>query len=1095
MPEPLSAESILNRAAMQEKEYDWTGAALSYDAILKLVPESDCLKRGELHEQIGRSSFRAACQADSAEEFKKGMRLSVESYERAAELLRKISPGKNLYCRAMAKYSDSWSIDDFTHKRASLDDCSRLMKEALEAFDSTEDVIDYCKAFQGLTFCLIDRDALEENWQSRKSIAEEAVKYGQNTILKLSKGLGTKEQAWTYTLTSYFPIFWIDFFEEQRTELLSIIPSYLEKALSLSEKTEDAYLHYFVYAALAANSALIKGDWQAGSRYLEEQFQQGQKSKDHFLIGSAYGTKSFVANWLATTEEDPDRLKEKHKLAIEFAKESITHFLIVSRYDRVADSYQSLVENNIKLAELETSLDKKRALLEETVNVGLKGSEYAELSGSEQCISAVSHSLSKAVLFLSETEKNADSKKKLLMEALHLREKNIEISDHLNHRDDWDNGVYQNYLALINADLAELEEDEDKKRRLLEEAVQRMEKCIEICKTYVQKDIVSVPRNYAVLGWFHDWFNRVLAQLYSLTKDEKVIDRAIEANESAAEVYQKAGMPSRVAEAYWKAARLLDLRGEHIKAAENFMLASKNYELVAEKIPQFKHLYADYVVYMEAWSEIERARNHHEKQEYEAAREHFEKTANMHGLLRQWSYLAPNYSAWAQIEKAEELSRREQGEDAITMFEQGLKLFNESKESLQTQLIRIENPEEKLMVANLVKATEIRQKYCKARIAVEEARILDKKGDHYSSSEKYKSAADNFEKISQALESEQERREFKLIIGLSRAWQKMTLAEAEASPTLYVEASQLFEQTKDFSPNEKTKMLLLGHSRFCRALEAGTKFADTRNMETYSEAIKCLESAANYYIKAGFPKASEYSEATKLLLDAYLHMDNAAKESDPERKTKLYSMAEKVLQTSAGSFMRAEHPEKREQVLGLLEKIRKERELAISLTEVLHAPSIVSATSSFMTPTSTREEAVGSERFEHADIQANLIIRQKELRIGENLELEIELVNAGKGPALLIKVTEIIPNSFELVEKPNIYRVEDSYLSMKGKRLDPLKTEEVRLVLKPKVQGVFSLKPTVLYLDENGKYKAHMPEPISITVKELGIKGWLKGER
>jgi len=554
-------------------------------------------------------------------------------------------------------------------------------------------------------------------------------------------------------------------------------------------------------------------------------------------------------------------------------------------------------------------------------------------------------------------------------------------------------------------------------------------------------------------------------------------------------------MPSRVAEAYWKAARLLDDRGDYNKGADNFELASKNYELVAEKIPQFKDLYKDYAVYMEAWSEIERARNHHEKQEYEAAREHFEKAAKMHGLLREWSYLAPNYSAWAQLERAEELSRKEQSEDAITTFEQGLKLFNESKELLQTRFSRIENPEEKLMVANMVKATDIRQKYCKARIAVEEARILDKKGDHYSSSQKYKSAADNFEQISQASESEQERREFKLIIALSRAWQKMTLAEAEASPASYVEASQLFEETKNFSPNEKTKMLLLGHSRFCRALEAGTKFADTRNVETYSEAIRCLESAANYYIKAGFPKASEYSEATKLLLDAYLHMDNAAKESDPERKTKLYAMAEKVLQTSAGSFMRAEHPEKREQVLGLLEKTRRERELAMSLNEVLHAPSIVSATSSFTTPTPSREEAVGSERFEHADIQANLIVKRKELKIGEPLNLEIELVNAGKGPALLIKVNEAIPEGFELIEKQDIYRIEDSYINMKGKRLDPLKTEDVRLVLKPKVQGTFALKPTILYIDENGKYKSHELEPVTIIVKELGIKGWLKGER
>jgi hypothetical protein len=66
---------------------------------------------------------------------------------------------------------------------------------------------------------------------------------------------------------------------------------------------------------------------------------------------------------------------------------------------------------------------------------------------------------------------------------------------------------------------------------------------------------------------------------------------------------------------------------------------------------------------------------------------------------------------------------------------------------------------------------------------------------------------------------------------------------------------------------------------------------------------------------------------------------------------------------------------------------------------------------------------------------------------------------------------------------------------MKGKRLDPFKTEELKLVLKPKAQGTFALKPTILYLDEDGKYKSHEPEPVTIVVKELGIKGWLKGEK
>jgi hypothetical protein len=175
--------------------------------------------------------------------------------------------------------------------------------------------------------------------------------------------------------------------------------------------------------------------------------------------------------------------------------------------------------------------------------------------------------------------------------------------------------------------------------------------------------------------------------------------------------------------------------------------------------------------------------------------------------------------------------------------------------------------------------------------------------------------------------------------------------------------------------------------------------------------------------------------------------------------------------------------------------VREERELALSLSEVLHTPAIVSATAAFSMPTPNHENAVGLEKFEGANIQANIIARQRQLKVGENLELEIELVNAGKGPALLIKITELIPKGFELTEKPEVYRVEDSYLNMKGKRVDPLKTEEVKLTLKPKVQGEFSFKPTILYIDENGQYKSHQPEPLTFTVTELGIKGWLKGER
>jgi hypothetical protein len=535
--------------------------------------------------------------------------------------------------------------------------------------------------------------------------------------------------------------------------------------------------------------------------------------------------------------------------------------------------------------------------------------------------------------------------------------------------------------------------------------------------------------------------------------------------------------------------------GERLNASQNFQLAASNYTSASGKIPQLKELYDDHAGYMQAWSEIEKARHYHEKQEYGLAEEHFTNASKLHGQLKKWAYLAPNYAAWAQTDHAEELSRKDSSEEALQAFEGADGLFEETRKSIQNKLGSIEDPEEKQMAEGMLKATGLRHQYCMARVAVEEAKIFDKKGDHYSSSEKYSSAAETLGKIAETVESERDKKEFGLIATLSQAWAKMTLAEAEESPSLYVEASQLFERAKELSSNERAKMLALGHSRFCGALEAGMRFADTGDEKLHTTAIQHLESAGKYYVKAGYQSASEYAKATELLLDAYSHINNAKKEADPEKKARLFAMAEKILQTSAGCFMKAEHPEKREQVLRLFEEVKQERELALSLCQVLHTPSIVSTTAAFSSPTPDQENSVGLERFENANIQANIITRQKQLKVGENLDLEIELVNAGKGPAQLVKINQIIPEGFELVEKPETCRVEDSYINMKGKRIDPLRTEEVRLALKPKVQGEFSLRPTILYLDENGKYKSHEPEPVNITVKELGIKGWLKGER
>ena len=54
--------------------------------------------------------------------------------------------------------------------------------------------------------------------------------------------------------------------------------------------------------------------------------------------------------------------------------------------------------------------------------------------------------------------------------------------------------------------------------------------------------------------------------------------------------------------------------------------------------------------------------------------------------------------------------------------------------------------------------------------------------------------------------------------------------------------------------------------------------------------------------------------------------------------------------------------------------------------------------------------------------------------------------------------------------------------NLSRKRWEPLKSEELSLVLQPKVPGLFVLRPRVVYQDEDGKELTAHPEALDITV-------------
>jgi hypothetical protein len=1098
----LVVEEIQGQAERLEREYDWLGAAESYEKALKLLPDDDLSRKAETYERLGYALYRAAFQAESSDEFKQRLRQTVLNYEKAEELYGRLNEPKKtgmvLRCNAVIAYLNYWLASEVPEKKTMINECLKLAKDALRTLKDSEESLEFGKTCSQLLWSAGLSSSFETDFKVRENTAKAALELGEQSIMFLSPSGESHQLARAYAgqaaRLEAFGYYFRDL--DKREGYFQKAADYWEKAVQLSE---EAALIELLYGFV---SMIIS--WGVGTdkalANLEKALGYAEKTKDRFLIGSANEWLVVNTFWKAIGVDDPDRYVELLKKAIGYAENAKHQYDSISFTSPLGDVLwveSPYAEYYWQLCGWETNIGKRRELLEKAAEATSDLLSKAEKSGIPQNIFYAHHVVAKVITAQAIMETNPEEKRRLLEKSLEHRNQTTKFAEDNMSYDYWNRGVMQRYLAGIKSELAALAEDDESKKNMLQEAAADTENALKLLHkelAFWERKGTITTQFFSLAIWQYTYGN-LLKRLYDVTHDKECLRKATEAFEDSAESAKKLNVPSWVAEVHWRIAQTCDELGQRLKAAENFNSASSNYREAAAKIPQLKDFFLDHAVYMQAWTEIEKARYHHARQEYGLAKEHFEKAAELHKSLKKWSYLAPNYSAWANVERAEDLSRTEQCEEAIQAFEQALKLFEETKRSLCNELSRFEDLDEKRMANSMVKATDMRREYCLARIALEEAKILDKKGDHYFSSEKYGQAAEAFEKIGQALETDQDRKEFNLFISLSQAWQKMTQAEAEASSTLYAEASQLFEKAKEYCPSEEAKMLVLGHSRFCKALEEGTKFIDTRDAAMHASATKYLESASDYYMSANFQKASEYAKATQLLFDAYAQMDNAKRENDPEKKAKLYVMAEKVLQTSAGCFMKAEHPEKRERVLRLLDKVEQERELALTLTEVLHAPSIVSSTMVFTTPTPSSEQAVGSERFEHADIQANLIVRQKELKIGESLSLEMELVNAGKGPALLIKVNEIIPEGFELVENPEAYRVEDSYINMKGRRLDPLKAEELRLVLKPKVQGVFPLKPKILYLDENGKCKTHEPEPVTITVKELGIKGWIKGER
>ena len=535
-------------------------------------------------------------------------------------------------------------------------------------------------------------------------------------------------------------------------------------------------------------------------------------------------------------------------------------------------------------------------------------------------------------------------------------------------------------------------------------------------------------------------------------------------------------------------------KGDHKTASNAFKKAADDYRLGAKKVPGLARLFGELSAYMEGWSLVEEARLRHGEEQYFLAAEDYTRASELFQKTVAWAHLSKHHAGSSLLEKAEAFSREEKEEDALKMFASATEAFGDAQRSLRTKRDQVAEEQERKELDDWFDASRALEKYCQGRVKLEEAKVLDKKGDEEESGARYRSASNDFRELMSEAQTDQIRVELEALTLFSEARCRMKDAETRASPEMYAEAADLFARAEKVTQARTFRHVALASSSICWALESGTRFRRTRNTQLYSEIKKHLETATDYYEAARWRNAADWTRATGKLFDSLVYLTDAAIERDSKKKTELYHLAEKHLQLSARLYGQANFPVKRDEALRLLDRARQEKELLLTPIEALSENPALTRVPG--TPDSLIRGQPGSlESFEDAKVVGNLGVVGKDFNVGSDLTVELEVANVGRSAARLIKLENVVVEGIQLDKRRIPGQVNDDFIDMKGKRLEYLGAHEVRIPMKAIRAGVFQLQPRILFVDEKGNYRSHGFGPLFVTVRELGISGWLKGPK
>ncbi|NHJ25886.1 MAG: hypothetical protein EAX89_14990, partial [Candidatus Lokiarchaeota archaeon] len=441
-----------------------------------------------------------------------------------------------------------------------------------------------------------------------------------------------------------------------------------------------------------------------------------------------------------------------------------------------------------------------------------------------------------------------------------------------------------------------------------------------------------------------------------LTKNEDTLNKGKDVLLGAIKGSLEKSYFSYAGTTYEYIARIEDRLGNHTASAENYINAQYNHSESLKNIEYkpLKKRVEEKIQYAQAWTLIEKAKAYHKNENHLNAKENYEKASKILKVIPRYNFEGFYNIAWAQLEQAELFSKQEKQQEAINQYKSAIQAFEEAIDVLKKVSIKSTEQVERERIGKFEQVAQIRIDYCSARINLEEAILLGKKGEHSTAAEKFAIAASSFRGVCTRYKLERERKELEAIYYLCRAWESMELAEKFAEPERFEYAANLFAKASNLFFDSKLKLLSSGNSAFCRALELGCKFDESLDInlkeDLYSKIKLTLSRAASFYGKSGFENVANWALASSIYFDAAWQLIQADKELDLNKRGRLLNIGSNYLKSSLELFSKAGYKNKVTEVQDKLNRVETEESILFSALSTLKEPSISRSTTGIVAP-------------------------------------------------------------------------------------------------------------------------------------------------